>query len=413
MLHSKTRLAAAVALGVGSFAAAYPLSGSAAWDVVPEVGLTTEVDDNARILALEQRSSSRTALDARLRLRSFGTRGEAFIEPRFVTDAYADARDEELENDDLFLVTRAAYDFRSSRVEFRSDYRRESIIRSEIGDPLTEEPVLGPEIIDTGSGTLGTFTDERERFDLGFNAQFTLSTRTNLRLETERMTVNYVDDETTDLSDFDNTTVAAVLTRLVDERNRVSARFYTSSFNADQRDNQTDAFGVEGVFIRPLTETWNFQLNAGVARTDFRYVDPVVGLVDDAESSFTYGIAFDRRTETIRWTIGAGRSISPNSGGFLSQRDDVRMQVRRQFRPRLAAAVGLRASEVGGAAQAAGIRERDYLAASLEFQWTMRPRWLVTTGLDHVSQEYTQLGGNDASSNSVYVGVRYQGLSRQ
>jgi hypothetical protein len=412
MNHSRTTLSAAVSLALCSLATTYPLIGSAAWEIVPRIGIITEVDDNARMQPVDQPSSSRTSLDARVRLRNFGARGEAYIEPRIVAESYANSRDRELENDDVFLTTRAAYNFTNTRIELLTDYRRESILRSELANPIIEDPLLGPELIDIGAGTLGTFTDRRERFDVGFNAQFTLSTRTNLRIETSYMDVNYLENQSADRSDFDNTTVAAVLTRLVDQRNRVSARFYVSDFNADQRNNETDAFGVEGLLTRPLTETWTFQLNAGVARTDFRLDDPLFGTLDDAESSFTYGITFDRRSQTTRWTIGAGRAIAPNPSGFLSQRDDVRLQWRRQLRPRLAASAGLRASQVAGVAELANITERDYVRASLEFEWAMRPRWLVTSGLDHASQETARFGGRDATSNAVYVGVRYEGLSR-
>ena len=67
---------AAIGVALLGFAALLATRGArAAWDLVPSVGLTTEVDDNARLLPTDQPTSTRTALDARLRMRSFGDRG--------------------------------------------------------------------------------------------------------------------------------------------------------------------------------------------------------------------------------------------------------------------------------------------------------------------------------------------------
>jgi hypothetical protein len=413
VIFSNNRLTRGAAIGAGWFAAmAAVWPAQAAWEIVPELGLTTEVDDNARIVPQDQESSSRTALDARLRLRSFGTRGEAFIEPRIVTDAYGDSRDEELESDDVFLLTRAEYAFRSTTLELQTDYRRESVLRSELDDAIGDDPDLGGAPIDTGAGTFGTFSDERERFDFGLNVGFALSERTNLRLETSRIDVAYPDATSAVRSPFDNNTFAAVLTRLADRRNQVSARMYVSDFHADRNDNNTDAFGVQGSFVRPLSETWTFNLDAGIVRTDYAFVNALGEPVDNADSSFTFGTNFEKRSELTTWSIGFTRAINPNSNGFLSLRDDVRVRASRQFRPRLSAAFGIRAAEIDAFIAGAG-EERDYWRASLEVQWAMTPRWRLLTGIDRVTQEFLTAGSADATSNSVFVGVRYQGLSQQ
>lgn len=394
-------------LVVGALPAAH-----AAWDTVPVVGLTTEVDDNARLVLADQPTSSRTALDARYRLRAFGERGEAFIEPRIVTDAYADAADEVLESDDLFLLTRAIYDFGETNIEFQTDYARQSVLRSEFGDAIGDEPELGGEVIDTGAGILGTFSDERERFDLAFNAQFTLSQRTNFRLETSRIDVAYPDSVVAVRTPFDNNTLAAVLTRLVDQRNDVSARIYFSDFHAVRNDNNTNAWGVEGAFTRPVSETWTFQFKAGIARTDYSFLTGGTRF-ENADNGFTFDVAFDKVSQLTKWTIAAGRSINPNSNGFLSQRDDLQVRVRHQFTPRVSASAGVRATQLDTLVAAAVGTSRDYVRASLAVEWAMTPRWRFTTGLDRVSQEFIDAGGADAVSNAISIGVRYEGLSRQ
>lgn len=402
---------AGAALAAGSLAAAwFAPAARAAWDVVPEVGISTEVDDNARLVPIDQPTSTRTALDARVRLRAFGARGEAFIEPRFVTDSYADDVDKDLASDDVFLLARALYDFPSTSIEFVSDYSRQSVLRSEIDSAIGEDPALGPDPIDTGSGSLGTFTDLRERLDLGFATEFALSERTDLRLELSRIDVGYPEDTSLIRTPFDENTFAAVLTRAADQRNQVSASMYFSDFSAERNDNNTEAFGVQGSFARPLSQVWSLALDVGIARTDYSFIDGTGTLVDNADNSFTYGAAFRKTSQLTNWVIAFGRSIDPNSNGFLSTRDDVRIRVAHRLRPRLGLVAGIRGSRVETPTEASIESARDYWRASIEFTWEMTPRWWLTTGLDHVREEFPS---DDARSNAVILGVRYHGLERE
>jgi len=410
---NEDRLAAVVVALMGLAALLATRGAHAAWDLVPSVGLTTEVDDNARLLPTDQPSSTRTALDARLRMRSFGDRGEAYIEPRFVTDSYGDSRDQPLESNDVFLLTSAAYAFEHSNIEFQTDYRKESVLRSEI-DPALPDNLSdqGPGTVDTGAGTLGTFTDERKRLDVGFNVGFVLSPRTSMRLELSRIDVGYPDQTSLIRSPFDDNTLGVRLIRQVDQRNQVTARAYLDDFHAVRNDNDSRAFGVEGAFARPLSETWSLEFAAGVARTDYTFRPATGGVVDNAANNFTFDTRFRKRSELTNWTIDLGRSIDPNSNGFLTVRDDLSLRMSHQFRTRLAAAFGLRGSQIDTPAESVGGGfTRDYWRASFQVDWNITPRWLLTTGIDHVMEEFPQATGN-ATSNAVMVGVRYQGLSQ-
>jgi hypothetical protein len=202
------------------------------------------------------------------------------------------------------------------------------------------------------------------------------------------------------------------LNRLVDQRNTVSASAYASNFHAERNDNDTNAFGVRGSFQRPLTQTWSLSFDAGVARTDFNFIGSTGQRVVNADTSFTFGVSLDKRSLLADWTVAAGRAISPNNNGFLSARDDVRLQVRRQFRPRLSASAGVRVSQIETEIDSPGSHSRHYSRASVELEWAMTQRWLITAGFDRVEEEFLQLNGAQATSNNVLVGIRYRGLAQ-
>jgi opacity protein-like surface antigen len=177
-------------------------------------------------------------------------------------------------------------------------------------------------------------------------------------------------------------------------------------------DNDTEAFGVQGTFARPVSETWSFQFDAGVARTDYRFTADDGSIVDNADSSFTFGAALEKETQLTTWTVGLGRTLDPNSNGFLSARDNLRVAVTHRFTQRLRTTAGLRGSRIDTPVEDAGTSDRDYWRASFEIEWAMTPRWMLTTGLDRVTEEFVEAGA-DATSNAVMVGVRYRGLSQQ
>ncbi len=394
-------------LGALVAAAWPPLAVRAAWEVAPELGLTTEVDDNARLLINDQPSSTRAALDARVRLRSFSERGQAYFEPRIVGDSYANARDAELENTDVFLIGGAMRKFRKSDIDFNFDYARQSVLRSAIGDALFG--TSGDIPIEAEGSTFGTFTDERRRYDLGLNYERTLSERTKLRFETSLLDVSYLGNQSTTRSDYSSGTLAAVLTRLVDLRNEVSATLYVSDFQADRNDNDTGTVGVRGAFLRPLSQTWTFQLEAGVARSDYTFLDTNGLVVDNATNHFTFGFQFNQRSERTNWTIGADRSLSPSNDGFLARRDELRLQMRHALTPRLTLSTGVRFAGYARVAQSTVPRDnRKYGRLSLQVEWLITPKWALTTGVDSVTQEYATVNAN-ATSNSIVVGVRYRG----
>lgn len=387
-------------------------SADAAWEAVPEVGLTTEVDNNARIVPQEQETSTRTALDARLRIRGFGERGEIYVEPRFVTDAYADERDEELASDDWFMSIRASRDARRASFGLRTDYRSENILRSEFDDPLAEDPSLGSDPVQTGSGTFGTFTEQRELFDVGFNSDFELSERTGIGVDLTGIDVTYPDSETTNRSDFTSSTLSATLTRLVSATSNIGVSVYGTSFDAERDDNQSDTIGFEVGYSRPLGPTATFGIDVGVTSTESSLLDAAGNRVTSTETGFTYGVEVEKRGETTTWRFGMSQAMRPSSRGFLAQRDDLRVSVVRQVGPRLAISAGIRGVRVD---EPAGVGETsasdNYVRGTVAFEWTLTERWQLSAGYDGVTQEYND--PTEAASDSVFVTVRYRGVSRR
>jgi hypothetical protein len=385
---------------------------AAAWDIVPVVSLTAESDDNVRLDPGDQPTSTRTAVDARLRITDFSEKGEAFIEPRIVADAYADDRDESLENTDLFLRTHARRTLERASFEFNSDYRNQSVLRSEFDDALDDELGIGDLDIETDAGTVGPSDDERERFALAMQGGYELSDRTILGLETQWIDVGYSNPAASARSDFDSATLGMSLTRSVDERNDMIARIYGTDYSAARNDNESQSLGVEATFLRPLTETLSFSLQVGVVRTEFSFIDSGTDRTTGTSNGFTFGFDVEKRTEQTTFTVSAGRSVSPSTLGFLAPRDDIALSVRHRVTPRIRISGGLRAAEIDVTSGASAV-PRDYFRATLEVDWQLNQRWTVLGGYDRVSEQFGSGAAGEAESNAIFAGIRFQGMSRR
>lgn len=405
--HARRR---AISIGaVAAAAAAAPAATEAAWELVPEFALTAESDDNVRFTPGEDDATSRAALDARLRLRNFGERGGAFIEPRIVAESYTGASLTGLENDDVHLITQADYAWEQVSIGWRSNFREQSILRSEFEAAIPDNVgIVDP--IDTGVGTLGLLDQTRRRYDAVFDVDVSLSERTQLGIALEYIDVAYTSDADALFNPraFEDKTLSATLSRAVDSRTDVSATVFVSEFTAVQNSNVTDTFGVEGAFSRPLSETWSLSLAASVQRLDYRFITSEGVPIDNADASFTFRVGVEKTSPRTRWSFEAGRLITPNSSGFRSERDQVRAFVRHEITPRLTGSAGIRRSELT-ADEAGFAAGRDYSRVALEIAWALTPRWSLTGGYDRIAEN---LGPADAVSDSVLVGIRYRGVPR-
>ena len=187
-----------------------------------------------------------------------------------------------------------------------------------------------------------------------------------------------------------------------------------SKYEADFNQNDTDTVGVEGVFGRPLSRGWNFELTTGVSRSDFTYLDTQRQLVDNADTSFTYGVRFRQRTDRNTINIDVSKETNPNSGGFLYLRDEIRVYIRRSMSERLTGGIGLRAYNSETLDDLAQSDERDYVRLELDMEWALTQRLFLSGGYAFTAQEFAETGALiEGSSNSIYVGFTYRGRSRE
>ena len=405
-----TNTAAAVLVSTFGLAAITLPARAAVWEAVPDVGIYAATIDNARLDTDLDESSSRSVVDARVRATAVGERGTFRIEPRIRVDIYSDASDDELDNEDIFLRSNGEYRWTGASVGFSADFRQESILRSEIDDAIPDDPDA-PVLPGNDSGTLTQFNETRDRLVAAPYARFTLSPRSTLVLETLYTDVSYSGPPVASRTEFDATEVAVGIERRVDERNRVTARLFSSSFEASLTENSTDTVGVEANYRRQLSDIWSMTLVAGVQRSDFIFLDSNDEIVDNASADPRVGVRFRRRGERTLANFSLIRDLEPNASGFVVQRDQLRVYVARSFTERFGGELGVRIAETSSLSDISPSDDRTDSRIELRLEWNLAPRWYLTTGYNYLTREFERQP--KADSNEIYLGINYRGLSRQ
>jgi opacity protein-like surface antigen len=385
----------------------------AAWEVAPALELTAITDDNVRLVPEASPFSGGAesmSLDTRLRATSTSQRGSLYIEPRLRMDEYTGEDHEDLNGLDRFLRMRAGYNWTQVAFNVLADYDRQDLKDAELTEALPDDPNFG-DPLDPDTGLVLT-DEDRVRMLLRPSLDIRLSDRSSLIFESDILDVSYTGDQAQGRVDFKDTRLATGIRRQVDARNEVTARLIASEFAADAISNETRTFGVQGNFNRELTRDWAFSLAAGVNRSDYTFLNPQLEPVENADTSFTYLIGLRQRTDRNRLNIDLSREASPNSSGFLSLRDQLRVYVGHAFTQRLTGDLGLRAHTTKTLDDVVDDDERDYLRVDLGLEWAMTEQLFINGGYVFTSQRFGD-SVEDASSNQVFIGFAYRARTRQ
>ena len=395
------------------FGFALATASHAAWDTIPQIELSANHDDNLRLLPddlpLDGGDDSMT-LDGRFRAAFAGERGSLFVEPRVRAEQYSATQNDDLNGTDTFFRMRGDHEWTQASLEFALDYDQQDIKDAEVTDAFPDDPdIEDPTDPDTG---LLVIDEDRKRLYVGPSLAVQVSERSSLVFAGQVLDVSYTGADFEGRVDFTDTEVSAGILRRVDDRNEVSARLISSEYVADLNENVTTTFGVEGTFDRSLSRDWSFNLQAGVSRSDYSFLNDQLQTVDNADTSFTYQLGFRQRTERNTINIDLARDTSPNSGGFLTLRDELHIYVSRAMTQRLRGEIGLRVYGSETLDDVVANDERDYWRMDMGMEWSINEQLFLNGGYAFTMQEFAE-ESTDASSNQVWLGLVYRGRARQ
>jgi hypothetical protein len=389
----------------------------AEWEVVPDIGLNAHSEENPRLnpdtLVTDTSAATSAVLSATANIASIEQRGSFAFAPSVISYQYVDEKDSELESTDWFLNGSGEYRWQTVNAGFRADFSRERLLNSEVVsvDPDGNPDTDGPDAAD--SGRLAFISGQRERYWLNPYLGLTVSERNTLRLEIVEDRISFTEGDLAVRTGYDNTRFSAGIHRNVDDRNVVSATMSVESFKTDQDLNNTDTVTIEGAFARPVTELWTFNFAAGVLRSEFEFLGNNQQQVARATTDYTMRLGLRKRSERSRINMDLTREVYPSTSGFSAIRREFIVFYDRDLRQRLNASFGIRLDDSESLGDINVQDDREYARAEIDFTWAMKPVWFLAAGYAYTAQDFTEdLIQQKTSSNSVYIGISYRGLSK-
>ena len=170
---------------------------------------------------------------------------------------------------------------------------------------------------------------------------------------------------------------------------------------------------MHGEWTRRWTETSQVYLRIGAdtTETDVRRretpLSPLVP-VTVSQTAWVGGVGTRWQRQVTEVVLDLVRSSSPSSAGVVTIRDEARASVRRNLSARFWLEGFVRAVRTNGAIEdLTNVRDREYLATKVGFQWRAS-RHTTVVGAYHYDWQEFEGGLTDATSNQINLSVIYE-----
>lgn len=395
-LRRASAIAAAVSLGCGAGGA-----GAADWSFDPRITLNAETDDNNRLTSVpgQEIEVAGAEVDAQFTLQAETPRSTFRLVPRIRGTFYPDDGDEETDNQFL----RAAYEYRGERSEliFDADYSRRETLGRYLPDIIDDNDNLG----EPGEGEdLGNSPalNRQERFAVTPGVSFELTERTTLELGVGYLDVTFDEQVADDREDYNNMSADAGLRFDLSPTKSLTVRARAAQYEPDD-DVSTDSQALELEWSNRVSETSRVFVRGGSNR-----VEEIDALGNSGwNTGFSGGAGVQWSFEVTQVFFDVDRDLDPNASGRLVERDQLRFRLSRRLSPVTTLRLVARGVRDGKTNNLDVFQEREYVAASVGFEWRMTRQFALGGGYEYVWRQIEDQP-DDAVSNRLFLGITWE-----
>ncbi len=409
MANNKIKNAIKTSLGAFGLVLAVSVPVQAAqWYWTPQVSLQSRFNDNQTLAtdSDDETSAFANELDARITLGTETPTGTIRLTPRARIVRFT-GDESDFNSEDQFATLFAQKRTQKTIFQIGADVGRETTLTSELAAGEFEDPELNdPQQDDTG---LVDFANTRLRWNVSPSFSASLGEKTGLRVAARHTDISY-DEFSQGLVDNTNTNFDATIFRNLSERTEVQFTAFARSFEAPDRDNDTDSIGANVSLIRDFDDQLQGTASVGYISSDFQFVDNNIA-VDDDDTAALFTLGLQRRFETGSWRAEISRTVNPGGSGFLTQRDQFRLQVNKRFSETWNGRFIARAFTNESLDETITRVNRDYFRLDAGLVWRFTEKVSLDGQYSFIFQDYEDRLDN-ADSNQLAVTVRYTGLRR-
>ena len=409
MANNKIKKALKSSLGTVGLVLAVSMPVQAAqWYWTPQLHLQSRYNDNQTLATDSENETSAFAneLDARITLGTETPTSTLRFTPRARIVRFT-GDESDFNSEDQFANLFAQKRTQKSIFQIGADVGRETTLTSELAAGAFEDPDLDdPQRDDTG---LVDFANTRLRWNVSPSFSTSLGEKTGLRLSARHTDISY-DEFSPGLVDNTNTNFDATVFRNLTARTEVQVTAFARSFEAPDNDNDTDSLGARVSLIRDFDDQLQGTASVGFISSEFQFVDNNIA-VDDDDTAALFTLGLQRRFETGTWRAEISRTVNPGGAGFLTQRDQFRLQINKRFSETWNGRLIARAFTNESLDETVTRVNRDYFRLDAGFVWRFTEKVSLDGQYSFIFQDLEDRV-NNAESNQLAMTVRYTGLRR-
>ena len=375
------------------------------WLFTPVVEIGVQHIDNPRLIEGDVDTDNITGgmVDVAAEMRRNTQISSILFRPAAAIYRYSGDSDEDSES--YFMDFDANRTGQRSQWRFTANFSQQQVFRGE----TTSSEIDDPGVDDSDQTGTGRTFERRERdlWRVRPGATFNFTERTALKLDFNYLNAQYDTQEVGEAVDYWNGRADASIVRALTPDSDLEFGVFASRYDPDRLNGETDSTGVRARYQKEVSDISTFFIEVGAQNSD---VPSVVNPgTESSESSFLWSMGYARQLQRTRWRFDIGQAVTPSGSGVLVERDQFRVSMQHQLRPRWALMLSAVALNTGGVAEEDIVttNDRDYLQGRVALAYEMSLNWTVEGLYGLTYQDFADIEG-DAQEHEVRLSLIYR-----
>jgi hypothetical protein len=380
---------------------------AAEYTLVPDFRIAGHYDDNPRLRETDDADEIKggfVELGALARWRT--PTSLVLLRPRLHSSHYPDNANEE--SNDTYLDFAARNEGQRSQWSLVAGFAREQVIRGDRTNVDFEDPEFEDPEMDEESGRIDA-RRRRTQWRVAPRFAYVVSERTDVGMGLHYSDVQYSPQAPGEALDYTTARADAFFIRKLTERSRFRTTVFATSYEADEINNDSTGYGLRLRYERDVTEIYDTYVDVGAQRTDVEA--GANDEIDDSSTGFLLDAGVRRKGERTELRLAGGRAIQPSGTGFLRETDQIRLNLRHQFRPRWYGELAGIVQRTDAVDSVIDFSERDYFELRGRLGYHLTQAWIVEASYAFRHQDYEDTPGS-AEANVAYLSLNYQPRGR-
>jgi opacity protein-like surface antigen len=366
----------------------------------PRIELGGLYNDNYRLAPDDENAVQGPLADVSVGLRAVTPTSDFVLTPRVRATYFPDDKEEDRVNSYLNLGYQ--HNAQTWRFNVNGLFSHEDLQTSEQPEADAPDPGLGGGVgVETGTVRVN---NRRDLLRLAPSVSFDLTPTKSIEAALEYYTADYSRDSNLAGSnvDFDSIAGSLGMSFRFSPTQRIVIAATGMSFDPDTPfTGRSTSYGLRGELWTDRTEIMQTYLRIGAERTEED--DPDIGEAADDSTNYILGAGIKAQYQVTTIFADFTHGVRPNASGVLVTRDDLRVQVRRNFTPTVVGFIGVLAANDEAAGDDDDFRDRRYYSGSAGVEWRFTPSFSLVSAYDYRRQKRDNEG--TGHSNQVVLSV--------